>query len=190
MSSNYTVTGIIGSLRQASYNRALMQAAIDAGPDAGLNIEIAEIIDVPFYNQDVEDAGVPESVVTLRAAVNAADGLLIATPEYNQSVPGVLKNAVDWLSRPPRPQAFDGKPVGVMGTTPGIGGTRAAQYHLRQSLTGLNALTMAQPMMVVPSAGSVFDDDGNLTDEKTAGYLRKFLSAFREWTGWVVNGEW
>ena len=162
-----------------------MQAAVEAGVDAGLSIKVAEIIDIPPYNQDVEDSGVPESVVALRTAVDAADGLLIATPEYNQSVPGVLKNAIDWLSRPPRPQAFDNKPVAIMGTTPGIGGTRAAQYHLRQSLTGLNALTMAQPMMIVPSAHSAFNDDLELVDTKTSEYLTKFLAAFADWIGRV-----
>lgn len=182
--SSYEVAGIVGSLRRGSYNRALLRAAIEAAPSE-LDIQIVEIIDVPLYNQDVEDEGLPTSVVTLKRAVEEADGLLIATPEYNQSMSGVIKNTIDWLSRPPKPQSLDGKPVAVMGATPGMWGTRAAQYHLRQSLVGVNALTMPQPMMLVRGAASVFDEDLALVDEKTEAHLRKFLAAFAAWIGKV-----
>lgn len=185
--SQHKIAGLVGSLRKGSYNRALMRAAIESAPPE-LEIEIAEILDVPLYNQDVEDEGLPESVVELKRRVEEADAVLIATPEYNQSVPGVLKNAIDWLSRPPKPQSLDGKPAAIMGATPGMWGTRAAQYHLRQSLVGVNALTMPQPMMLVKGAASVFDGDLKLVDEKTGEFLAKFLASFTRWIA-TVNGD-
>lgn len=184
--SRYQVAGIVGSLRRKSYNRALMRAAIEVAPPE-LEIEIAEILDLPLYNQDVEDQGLPASVVELKRAVEEADAVLIATPEYNQSMSGVIKNAVDWLSRPPKPQSLDGKPVAIMGATPGMWGTRAAQYHLRQSLVGVNAIAMPQPLMLVKGASSVFDDELELVDERTREFLGKFLEAFGEWIGRVVS---
>ncbi len=174
------ITAFAGSLRRGSYNRALLRAAVELAPE---EIEITHQVldDVPLYNADVEAAGVPEPVETLRRAVEAADGVLIASPEYNSGIPGVLKNAVDWLSRPPRPQAFDGKPVAIVGATPGRFGTRAAQYQLRQVLTPLNALMMAQPQLLVFGAAGKFDDDGRLTDEGTAERLERVLAAFADW---------
>lgn len=178
--TDFKVTGIAGSLRKASYNRALMRAAVEAAKPR-LDIQVFDLMDVPLYNQDVEDAGMPDSVAALKRAVEEADAVLFASPEYNQSIPGVLKNAVDWLSRPPKPQSLDNKPVAIMGATPGMWGTRAAQYHLRQALVGVNAVTMPQPLMLVRAAGSVFDEDQNLVDEKTAEFLKKFLAAFGDW---------
>ena len=109
------------------------------------------------------------------------DGLLIACPEYNQGIPGVLKNAVDWLSRPPRPQPFDGKPVGIIGAIPGRLGTRAAQYQLRQVLTGLNAFVMPQPAVFVGDVGGKLDEQGRLNDESTEKVLARFMSALAGW---------
>ncbi|HUD70946.1 MAG TPA: NADPH-dependent FMN reductase, partial [Dongiaceae bacterium] len=132
------IVGIAGALRHASYNRALLRAAVEAAPP-GMSIAVHTLDDIPLYNGDVEAAGIPPAVTALKSAIRAADGLLIMTPEYNHGMPGVLKNAVDWLSRPPKPQAFDQKPVAIGGATPGGFGTRGAQYQLRQCLTPLNA---------------------------------------------------
>ena len=174
------VVALPGSLRKASVNRGLLRAAADMAP-SGMKVEILGLEGIPLFNEDVEAKGVPAGVQALRRAVADADGLLIATPEYNQSVPGVLKNAVDWLSRPPRPHPFDGKPTGVLGATPGTLGTRAAQYHLRQTLAGLNAYVMPQPMVFVRSAHELFDEEHNLRDEATGKVLSRYLAAFEGW---------
>ncbi|MEM7482804.1 MAG: NADPH-dependent FMN reductase [Acidobacteriota bacterium] len=174
------VTAIAGSLRRGSVNRALLVAATELAPPS-LDIRIVGLNDLPVYDGDVEDQGVPDAVKALREAVESADGLLIATPEYNQGVPGGLKNAVDWLSRPPKPQSFDGRPIGVMGATPGTLGTRAAQYQLRQTLVGLNGAVMAQPMLFISGAGQKFDADLRLTDEPTRAHLTRYLEAFAGW---------
>ena len=174
------ILGIPGSLRRASLNRALLRAAAHATPET-VDLTLISLDDIPFYNEDVEKLGIPNSVVDLRQAVASADGILIATPEYNSGVPGVLKNSLDWLSRPPKPQPFEDKPVGVLGATPGSLGTRAAQYQLRQTLAPLNAHVMAQPMMFVSGAYSKFDENGQLTDSKTTDYLNRYLTAFAAW---------
>jgi len=174
------ITSIAGSLRKASINRALLVAAQDLAPE-DLEIKIIPIDGIPLYNGDLELEGVPASVTALRQEIEAADGLLIATPEYNSGIPGVLKNTLDWLSRPPRPQAFEAKPVGLLGATPGGFGTRAAQFQLRQCLAPLNACVMAQPQMLVRSASTLFDEELRLTDEKTRERLLRFLTAFGEW---------
>lgn len=180
MSEPLRIVGVPGSLRRGSFNRALLRAAVEVAPEE-LEIGVHPLDDVPLYDGDVEAAGVPPGVAALRAAVETADGVLIVTPEYNHGVPGVMKNAVDWLSRPPRPQAFDGKPVGIMGATPGRFGTRASQYQLRQSLTPLNAYVMPQPQMLVLGARELFDDDLQLTDQGTRERLGSFLGAFAAW---------
>jgi chromate reductase, NAD(P)H dehydrogenase (quinone) len=174
------IAGIIGSLRKGSLNRALLEAARELAPE-GMEIIPHALNAVPLYDGDVEAAGVPAAVTGLRAEIEAADGVLIATPEYNHGVPGVVKNTVDWLSRPPRPHAFDAKPVAVMGATPGGFGTRAAQYQLRQSLTALNAYVLPQPQMLVRGAATLFDDSLRLTDEKTREFLARFLATFGDW---------
>jgi chromate reductase len=175
------IVGIAGSLRKASFNRALLETARGRSP-AGFQIEIHPLDAIPLYNQDIEDQGIPAAVQELRDAIYAADAVLLATPEYNSGIPGVLKNGIDWLSRPPKPHPFDGRPVGIMGTTPGGFGTRAAQYQLRQVLVPLNAHVMAQPMMLVPGAGDKFDEQVVLTDEKTLVFLDQFLAGFAAWT--------
>lgn len=176
----FRVVAIPGSLRKASINRALLRTAVEKAPRS-LAIEVLGLDEIPLFNEDVEAEGVPSGVQALRRSVAAADALLISTPEYNHSVPGVLKNAIDWLSRKPRPHPFDGKPTAVLGATPGAFGTRAAQYHLRQTLTGLNAYVMPQPQVLVRSAFQLFDGDGRLTDEGTLKALSRFLDAFEEW---------
>ena len=124
----FNVVAFAGSLRRASYNRALLRAAAELSPSA-LHISVFELDDIPLYNEDIEAAGAPPSVVQLRDAIRKADGLLIATPEYNYGVPGVLKNTIDWLSRPPRDSALDGKVAAVMGALRGITGTARSQLQ-------------------------------------------------------------
>jgi chromate reductase, NAD(P)H dehydrogenase (quinone) len=126
------ILGIPGSLRQHSYNRGLIRAAQDVAPE-GVEVELYLLHDIPFFNGDVEDIGDPDAVVRFKEAIREADGLLIATPQYNRSIPGVLKNAIDWASRPPRGSALDGKPTAVFGASPGATGTARAQSQLRQA---------------------------------------------------------
>jgi len=169
------ILGISGSLRKASYNTSLLKAAVSLAPD-GVDIVIADISEIPLYNEDIRANGFPIVVQKFRDEIAAADGLLFVTPEYNYSMPGVLKNAIDWASRPPD-QPFSGKPAGVMGASMGQMGTSRAQYHLRQSGVYLNLRFLNQPEIMVASAHEKFDENGKLTDEKTQGYVRKFLAA-------------
>lgn len=173
------ILAFAGSLRQKSYNRGLIRAAQELKPE-GMEIEVFEISPIPLYSQDVEDQGLPESVTQLKTKIEAANAILIATPEYNHSVSGVLKNAIDWASRPPK-NSFDGKPVGIIGASPGGFGTVRAQVHLRSVISALNSYPMAKPELLVGSAGENFDADGNLTDQKTKERLTKFLAAFKKW---------
>jgi chromate reductase len=174
------VVGIAGSLRQASLNRALLRAAVEAAP-SNLAIEIHVLDAIPLYNGDLEAVGVPDGVATLSNAVRSADGLLIATPEYNHGVPGVLKNTIDWLSRPPRRSALDRKPVAVLGASPGMTGTARAQTQLRQAFVFTNSYAMPQPEILVARAHEKFDDRGRMTDEKTRELLTGFLEQFAVW---------
>lgn len=174
------VAGFAGSLRTASFNRALLRAAKELAP-ADMKIEIVEIGGIPVFNADLEAEGDPEPVAAFKQAVGAADGLLIATPEYNLGVPGVTKNVIDWASRPPRGSVLDGKPVAVMGATPGMGGTARGQSQLRQAFVFTNSYAMAQPEVLVRKASELFDSDGCLTDEATREHLAKFLVAFGAW---------
>lgn len=175
----FDVIGIPGSLRRGSYNRALLWAAIEIAPPT-LRITIRDIGDVPLYNADVEANGVPDSVADLRKAVREADALLIATPEYNHGVPGVLKNTIDWLSRPPRGSALDGKAAAIMGASPGMSGTARSQSQLRQAFVFTNTYALLQPEVLVARAHDKFDADGRLTDEPTRLHLKKFLNNFLE----------
>jgi chromate reductase len=174
------VAGFAGSLREGSFNRALLEAAIELAPER-MTIEILDISEIPLYNADVEAQGDPEPVAVFKRAIGAADGLLIATPEYNLGVPGVTKNAIDWASRPPRKSVLDGKPVAVMGATPGMGGTARSQSQLRQAFVFTNSYAMPQPEVLVRRASELFDADGRLTDEPTREHLVKFLDAFADW---------
>ncbi len=173
------ILGIAGSLRRGSFNAATLRAAQELAPD-GMRIETFDIAPVPMYNEDVREQGYPAPVEALRAKIKAADGVLVVTPEYNYSIPGVLKNAIDWASRPPE-QPFDGKPIGIMGASGGVLGTARAQYHLRQSFVFLNGLVMNRPEVMIPQAQNKFDADGKLTDAQTRDFIKAHLVAFNAW---------
>jgi chromate reductase len=176
----FRVIGIAGSLRQGSLNRALLRAAAELAP-ATLEVVPHELAEVPLYNADVEAVSVPPAVHELRAVVIEADAILIATPEYNHGVPGVLKNAIDWLSRPPRASALNRKPCGIIGASPGMTGTARAQSQLRQALVFTNTPAMPQPEVLVATAHTKFDSDGHLTDEATRQHLALFLAELVKW---------
>lgn len=175
------ILGISGSLRRGSFNSSLLRFAAQSLP-AGAEIEIGRIDDLPLYNDDVRLAGYPAPALRLREQVARADGVLLVTPEYNYSIPGVLKNALDWASRPPD-QPFNGKPVAVMGASTGMLGTARAQYHLRQCFVYLNGFVMNRPEVMVTKAAERFDSQGNLTDENTRQHVAKLLHAFVEFVG-------
>jgi chromate reductase len=175
------VLGIAGSLRATSYNRGLLLAAKENAP-AGMAIDIFDIAHIPGYNGDVEAEGEPEPVAPFKSAISEADALLFATPEYNYGLPGVLKNAIDWASRPPGKSALVGKPAAIMGATPGTGGTARAQLQLRQTLAATRVHVLTQPEIFVAGASSKFDEDGRLTDEETLKYIRKLLDGLAAWT--------
>ena len=175
-----SVLGFAGSLRSGSYNRGLLQAAQELAPQ-DMEIGIFDLIDVPLYNGDVEAQGDPEPVARLKQAIRESDGVLMATPEYNHGVPGVMKNAVDWASRPPSNAALARKPVAIMGASPGITGTARGQSQLRQAFEFTNSYAMPQPEILVFKAHEKFSEDGRLTDEATRRYLQNFLTAFAEW---------
>jgi chromate reductase, NAD(P)H dehydrogenase (quinone) len=174
-----TVLGISGSLRRASLNRALLRAAVSLAP-AGLTIEITDLHGIPSYNFD-DEAALPDSVAELKRRIRAADAVLIATPEYNYSIPGVLKNAVDWAARPLGDSAWESKPVAVMGASISSQGTSRAQYHLRQTLTALNCYTLNRPEALIGQADRKFDAAGNLSDEKTRELISELLVALACW---------
>jgi chromate reductase, NAD(P)H dehydrogenase (quinone) len=175
----FNVVGFAGSLRRDSYNRALLRAAAELAP-SGLHITIHELDGIPLYNADIEAAGAPPSVVQLRQAIRKADGLLIATPEYNHGVPGVLKNTIDWLSRPPRDSALNGKVAAVMGASPGMTGTARGQSQLRQAFVFTNTHALLQPEVLVGHAHEKFDADGRLVHQATRDFLATFLQRFAE----------
>lgn len=174
------IVAIAGSLRKASFNRAILWALAELAPP-GLALEIHEIGEIPLFNQDVEAQGTPPAVQRLRDAVAAANGLLVATPEYNAGVPGVLKNTIDWLSRPPGTSVLAGKPAALVGVTPGQLGTARAQAQLRAAFEFSGAPVMPAPQVFIGQAREKFDADGRLTDEKTRQHLAKFLAAFEVW---------
>jgi len=180
--------GLAGSLRKASYNRALLRAALSVAPP-GLDIEIFDRLDeIPPYNADVEAAGDPEPVTALKAAIGAADALLVVTPEYNYGVPGVLKNAIDWASRPPNGSVLVGKPVALMGATPGGTGTARAQLALRQSFVFTRSPVLPGPEVLVAQAHEKFAPDGSLRDDATREHVRKLLERLVRWTERVRSG--
>jgi chromate reductase len=179
MADDIRVLGICGSLRRASLNAGLLRAAVELAP-AGVSVQTADLADIPLYNEDVREQGFPPAVAELRRQVGEADALLIVTPEYNYSIPGVLKNAIDWVSRPPE-QPFDGKPLAIMGGSPGMGTVRA-QYHLRQVCVFLNMLPLNKPEVMVGRAHEKFDADGKLTDAKTREVVAGLLTALASWT--------
>jgi chromate reductase, NAD(P)H dehydrogenase (quinone) len=175
-----TVLGFAGSLRKGSFNRGLLRAAVEAAP-AGMRIETFDLAAVPLYNYDVEAAGDPEGVAAFKAAIRAADGVLMVTPEYNHGVPGVMKNAIDWASRPPKGAVLDRKPVGIIGASPGITGSARGQSQLRQAFEFTNSYAMPQPELLVFRASDKFDADGRLIDEPTREHLVGYLAALATW---------
>lgn len=175
------VIGIVGSLRDGSYNGRLLRAAAELAPPE-MTIAAVGIAAIPFYNQDIEDRGDPAPVAAFRAALREADAVLIASPEYNYGLPGVLKNAIDWISRPPGQSPLRKKPVAIMGTSRGASGTMRMQAQLRLTLQSIEAYTMPKPEVFVPFYGEKFDAEGRLVDEKTREHLTGFLAAFAEWT--------
>ncbi|MDX6651635.1 MAG: hypothetical protein QOJ38_416 [Solirubrobacterales bacterium] len=162
--SKIKILGLSGSLRAGSYNTALLRTAAELAPE-GVEIEIHDLRDLPFYDADVEEQGAPFAVAALRRAIADADAVLIATPEYNHGTTGVLKNAIDWASRPVKESALTGKPVAIMGTGAG-GGTRAAQAQVRSSLDLLEAQTLDGPEVAISNFWERFDEEGNLSDDE------------------------
>jgi len=176
-----SVLGVAGSLRRASYNRSLLHAARDLAPP-GMSLRTFELDAIPLYNADVEAAGDPGPVAAFKQAVREADALLVATPEYNYGVPGVLKNAIDWASRPPGKSPLAGKPAAILGASMGQGGTIRAQLQLRQAFLFTEVYALLKPEVAIPRCQEKFDAEGRLTDEATRGQLRKLLEALRDWT--------
>jgi chromate reductase, NAD(P)H dehydrogenase (quinone) len=180
MSNPVRILGIAGSLRRGSYNRAALRAAMQLVPqDAAL--EVFELDGIPGFNQD-EEQNPPAKVAELKQRVRNADAILIVTPEYNYSVPGVLKNAIDWASRPYGDSAWNGKPVAIMGASIGTIGTARAQYHLRQMFVFLNMFPINQPEVMIGNAAERFDPQGNLADEATKDHIRRLLQSLVQWT--------
>lgn len=174
------VAGISGSLRQDSYNTATLRVLKEMAP-ARLDIDIVTLEDIELFNEDVEAKGWPPHVQKLRDRLEPADAIIFATPEYNYSMPGVLKNAIDWVSRPEREGPIFNKPAAIIGASPSGIGTARAQSHLRQVAfyNGMPLLPTVE--ILIARAGDKFDDDGNLTDEKTRKYLGNLLEKFTEW---------
>jgi len=180
MSRQVRILGIAGSLRRDSYNRATLRAATELVPD-GAAIETFELDGIPGFNQD-EEQNPPAKVAELKRRIREADAILFVTPEYNYSIPGVLKNAIDWASRPYGDSAWNGKPAAIMGASVGAIGTARAQYHLRQMMVFLNMFPVNQPEVMIGNASERFDADGNLTHEATKEFIRQLLQSLVDWT--------
>lgn len=174
------ILGFAGSLRKDSYNRALLRAAVQLTPDDAV-LESFDIAAIPVFNQDFEKTP-PVTVAEFKAKIRSSDAILIVTPEYNYSIPGVLKNAIDWASRPYGDNAWEGKPVALMSASTGMLGAARAQYHLRQSFVFLNMYPVNRPEVIVTFAPQKFDAQGNLTDEKTKQLAGDLLKALVAWT--------
>ena len=175
--ASFKVLAISGSLRKSSTNTLALKAAQKLAPE-GMAIEIADISGIPFYNGDLHAQGEPQSVTALKRQIREANAILIATPEYNYSIPGVLKNALDWVSRPPD-QPFNEKPVAILGVSPGPVGTARAQYHLRQVLVFMNSFTLNKPEIFINHSGQKFSPEGELTDAQTAQFIQDQLKALQ-----------
>ncbi len=179
MKKTITVLGFAGSLRKDSYNKALLRAAAELMPE-DVKFEIFDLEGITPFSQDLEYK-MPEKVKTFKAKIRKADVILIATPEHNYSVPGVLKNAIDWASRPLGDNSFEGKPVAIMSASPRMLGGARAQYHLRQVLVSLNMHALNRPEVIVASVDKKVDENGNLTDEKTRKKIRQLLESLIDW---------
>lgn len=178
MAGKFHILGFAGSLRKGSYNKAILRAALELVPE-DVELEIFDLEGIPPYNQDL-DLQPPAKIRDFKAKIKAADAILVATPEYNYSMPGVLKNAIDWASRPYEDNAFDGKPVAVMGASIGMIGSARAQYHFRQSCIFLNAHPMNGPEVMVPYARDRIKD-GKVTDQMTRDLIRRLVEGLVKW---------
>lgn len=180
MKPTIRIAGISGSLREGSYNTAALKAAAKLAPD-DVAIDVMTLEGLPLFNEDVEANGFPDPVARLHERIKSVDGVLFSTPEYNYSIPGVLKNAIDWLSRPERKSPIYMKPAAIMGASPSMIGTARAQAHLRQ-VAYYNAMPLlATSEVLIFRAGEKFDDDGQLHDEKTKEFLASMVADFRNW---------
>ena len=184
MSTTRDVAVFVGSLRKESFNRKMANALVAMAP-APLKLEIVEIRQLPLYNQD-DDANLPAASAAFKQRVLKADAVLFVTPEYNRSMPGVLKNAIDIASRPYGTSAWNGKPGAVISVSPGAIGGFGANHHLRQSLVFLNVPALQQPEAYIGNAAKLFDESGKLTDDSTRDFLQKFLQAFAQWIERIV----
>jgi chromate reductase len=180
MNKPIRIIGIAGSLRRESYNRAALHAATKLVPEDAI-LETFELDGIPVFNQDEKQKPVPK-VSEFKRRIREADAILFVTPEYNYSVPGVLKNAIDCASRPYGDSAWNGKPAAIMGASPGTIGTARTQYHLRQILVFLNMFPINQPEVMIANAASRFDKQGNLTDETIKDHIRHLLQSLVQWT--------
>lgn len=180
MKQQVNILGFAGSLRQGSYNKALLRAATELVPQDA-NLEIFDLEGIPPFNQDLEKS-MPQKVKEFKAKIKSADAILMVTPEYNYSIPGVLKNAIDWASRPYEENSFTGKPVAVMSASTGMLGGARAQYHLRQVLVFLDMYPINKPEVFLTFANQKFDDKGRLTDEKAKELIKELLTALVGWT--------
>jgi chromate reductase len=178
--SKLKVLGIPGSLRKGSYNLSALRAAQQLAP-SDVELEIFHIHGIAGFNED-EEKNPPERVIEFKRKIREADAILFSTPEYNYSIPGVLKNAIDWASRPYGDSAWTGKPVAVMGASVGVLGSARAQYHLRQVFVFLNVHPLNQPEVMIANASQKFDAHGNLTDEKTKEMITRLLESLVHWT--------
>jgi len=180
MTKKIKILGIAGSLRKNSYNQALLKTAKDLAPE-NAEIEIFDIEGIPVFDQDLEKT-LPPVVLNLKNKIKAADAILLVTPEYNYSIPGVLKNSIDWASRPFGDNSWENKPVAIMSASIGMLGGARAQYHLRQTFVSLNMHPLNRPEVMIPFAQEKFDENGNLIDEKTKEKIKELLAALVAWT--------
>ncbi len=181
MDGKIRILGVAGSLRKGSYNRALLRAMADLSPD-GIEIDILELDGIPLYNQDMDAPELmPESVRELKRRIKEADAVLFVTPEYNRSIPGVLKNAIDWASRPYSDNSFNDKPVATIGATDGMLGTAVVQYHMREVFSFLNAHPMERPQLFISGISKKLVD-GNVKDGELKKLLQEFINSLAVWS--------
>jgi chromate reductase, NAD(P)H dehydrogenase (quinone) len=187
MPDKIRILGIAGSLRKKSFNRAALRAAQSLAP-GNVALDIFDIAGIPPFSED-DEKNPPAQVIEFKRKIREADAILFVTPEYNYSIPGVLKNAIDWASRPYGDNAWNGKPVAVMGASVGMLGAARAQYHLRQCFVFLNMHALNQPEVMIPNAAGKFDEQGNVTDEHTRDKIRQMVEALAAWAGNFVTRE-
>ncbi|MFC5193839.1 NADPH-dependent FMN reductase [Bizionia hallyeonensis] len=185
MMKKYKIAVIVGSLRKESYNLKTAKALMELAPES-LTTELLDISGLPMFNEDLE-GNPPEAWVALRKKIQNADGLLFLTPEYNRSVPGVLKNAIDVGSRPYGENSWNGKPAAIVSVSIGAISGFGANHHLRQSLTFINVPTMAQPEAYIGGAADLFDDNGKLINNSTKDFLKSFIESFEKWVHTIAS---